>query len=227
MGQLKIRETSAHLPDLPEETQLARVTTLAGPGRLISRFELAQSVMRAFDIGGTRLIDGRVRSLRADSSQAKGLNVRSVDFTRCDIGTLRWSGGVISRTRFDGCKLLAARFENVTLDHVVFSNCRLDYAALSQVRAKGPVLFTGCSLREAEFHGCDLTRALFDQCDLSATDFGPGSYRGCDLRGNDLAAIRGAHHLKRAVVDRVQMIQLAEALAAELEVSFGDEGSNR
>jgi hypothetical protein len=78
MGQLKIRETSAHLPDLPEEAQLTRATTLAGPGRLISRFEPAQGAVRAFDIGDTRLVDGRVRSLRADSSQAKGLNIRSV-----------------------------------------------------------------------------------------------------------------------------------------------------
>jgi uncharacterized protein YjbI with pentapeptide repeats len=222
MGQLKIRETSADLPDVPEEAQLTQVDTLAGRGKLISRFELAKAV-RAFDIEDTHLLDGRFRSVRADSAQVKRLTIRSVEFTRCDIGALRWSGGLISRTRFDGCKLLAAQFKNVTLDHVVFSDCKLDYAELSQIRAKGPVMFARCSLRKAEFHGCDLARALFEECDLTLTDFGPGNYRGCDLRGNDLAAIRGAHHLKRVVIDRTQVLQLAEALAADLEVSFGDE----
>jgi uncharacterized protein YjbI with pentapeptide repeats len=222
MGQLKIRDTSADLPDVLEEAQVTQVDTLAGPGKLISRFELAKAV-RAFDIEDTHLLDGRVRSVRADSAQIKRPTIRSVEFTRCDIGALRWSGGVISRTRFDGCKLLAARFENVTLDHVVFSDCRLDYAELSQLRAKGPVLFVRCSLREAEFRGCDLARALFDECDLTLTEFAPGNYRGCDLRGNDLSAIRGAHHLKRVVIDRAQVLQLAEALATDLEVSFGDE----
>jgi uncharacterized protein YjbI with pentapeptide repeats len=222
MGQLKIRETSADLPDLPEGAELTQVDTLAGRGKLISRFELAKAI-RALDIEDTYLLDGRVRSVRADSAQVKGPTIQSVEFTGCDIGALRWSGGTTSRTRFDGCKLLAARFENVTLDHVVFSDCRLDYAALSQIRAKGPVLFVRCSLREAEFRGCDLARALFDECDLTLTDFGPGNYRGCDLRGNDLAAIRGAHHLERVVIDRMQVLQLAEALATELEVSFGDE----
>jgi uncharacterized protein YjbI with pentapeptide repeats len=109
------------------------------------------------------------------------------------------------------------------LDHVVFSDCKLDYAVLSQVRATGPVLFVRCSLREAEFRGCDLGRALFDECDLGLTDFGPGGYRGCDLRGNDLSAIRGVQHLSRVVIDRAQVLQLAEALAADLEVSFGDD----
>ncbi len=131
--------------------------------------------------------------------------------------------GKLSRTRFDGCRLLGARFENVAMDHVVFSDCRLDYALLERVRATGPVLFVRCSLREAEFRGCDLARSLFDDCDLGLTDFGPGGYRGCDLRGNDLSGIRGAHHLSRVVIDRAQLIQLAEALAADLEVSFGDD----
>ena len=63
----------------------------------------------------------------------------------------------------------------------------------------------------------------FDDCDLGLADFGPGGYRGCDLRGNDLSAISGAHHLSRVVIDRAQLPQLAESLTAELEVSFGDD----
>jgi len=38
-----------------------------------------------------------------------------------------------------------------------------------------------------------------------------------------LSAISGAHHLRRVIVDRAQLLQLAEALAADLEVSFGDD----
>ncbi|WP_439333630.1 pentapeptide repeat-containing protein [Trebonia kvetii] len=95
----------------------------------------------------------------------------------------------------------------MTLDHVVFADCKLDYAALSHVRTVGPVLFVRCSLREAEFRGCDLTRSLFEDCDLGLADFGPGAYRGCDLRGNDLSAISGAQHLRRVVIDRAQLLQ--------------------
>jgi hypothetical protein len=64
-------------------------------------------------------------------------------------------------------------------------------------------------------------------CDLRLTGFGPGSYRRCDLRGNDLSALIGAAHLKHVIIDRVQTMQLGEALTAELRVTFGDEVPSR
>jgi len=48
-------------------------------------------------------------------------------------------------------------------------------------------------------------------------------YRRCDLHGNDLSAVNGVHQLKGAVIDRARLMQLAEALAAELDVTFGDD----
>ncbi len=151
------------------------------------------------------------------------LDVRSAEFSACELGSLRWAGGKISRTRFDNCRLLGARLEDVTLAHVVFTDCKMDYATLDRIRAVGPVLLVRCSLREAEFTGCDLAGSLFDGCDLFSATFGRGRYGGCDLRGNDLSAVNGAHHLKRVVIDHAQLMQLAQALAAELEVTFGDE----
>jgi hypothetical protein len=68
---------------------------------------------------------------------------------------------------------------------------------------------------------------LFDDCDLRLAGFGPGSYRGCDLRGNDLSALIGARHLKHVIIDRAQTMQLGEALAAELGVTFSDEVPDR
>ena len=61
-------------------------------------------------------------------------------------------------------------------------------------------------------------------CDLHLTCFGPGRYRGCDPRGNDLSALTGIPHLRHVIIDRAQMMQLGEALKAELDVSFGDHG---
>jgi uncharacterized protein YjbI with pentapeptide repeats len=150
------------------------------------------------------------------------VHVRSVKFTACEFGSLRWAGGKISRVRFDGCKLLGAHFEDVTLEHVVFTDCKIDYATLDRIRAVGPVMFVGCSLREAQFANCDLSASLFDGCDLFSTTFGRGKYAGCDLRGNNMSAVNRAYNLKRIIIDRAQLVQLAEALAAELDVTFGD-----
>jgi uncharacterized protein YjbI with pentapeptide repeats len=222
MDEFTIRRTSAKLPVFDEEVDLDPVSSLGASG--VSGFRFGDASLRALDLENVRLRNGRISALRAERVSMTGVRIDSVEFTGCDLSSLRWAGGKLSRVRFDTCKLLGARFERVALEHVVFTGCKLDYAALDQIRAAGPVLFAGCSLREAEFTGCDLAGSLFDDCDLRLTGFGRGNCRGCDLRGNDLSALSGTQHLKHVVIDRVQMIQLAaEALAAELDETFGDE----
>ena len=200
------------------DTGLERVRSL-GSGSL-SGFEFGGASLREVDLKNVTWQQGTIRALRAERAGLTALDVRSVEFTGCELGSLRWSRGKLARTRFDACKLLGARFADLTTSSVVFTGCKLDYAVFDQVRASGPVLFVRCSLREAVFTGCNLAGCLFDECDLSAAEFGPGHYRGCDLRGNDLSAISGAHHLKNIVLDQVQALQLAEALVAELGVTF-------
>jgi uncharacterized protein YjbI with pentapeptide repeats len=227
MAQITIRRTSADLPVFDEEADLEPVPSLSTDRGLVSGFEFGEASLRALDLENVRLLSGKIRALRTERASITGARIDSVEFTGCELSSLRWVAGKISRVRFDNCKLLGARFEGVTLEHVVFTGCKLDYATLDQIRATGPVLLVRCSLREAEFTGCNLASSLFDECDLHLAGFGPGSYRGCDLRGNDLSALVGAGHLKQVVIDRAQLMQLAEALAAELDVTFGDQVPDR
>ena len=219
MEHIRIRSTNAELPALDEAARLEPVSSLRGS---VSGFEFGGLNLRALEVPDGALLGGKVRAVRAEQAAMTRVDVRSVEFTSCELGSLRWAGGKISRARFDDCKLLGARFEDVSMEHVVFTGCKLDYALFDRVRAIGPVLFAGCSLREAEFTGCSLPGMLLDDCDLALASFGPGGYRGCDLRGNDLSSVLGTHHLKRVILDRAQVLQLASALAAELEIDFGD-----
>ena len=227
MGQITIRRTSVDLPVFDEEVVLEPVFSLGTDSGPVSGFKFGEASLRALDLENVRLLSGKVRVLRAERASITGVRIHSVEFTGCELSSLRWTGGKISRVRFDTCKLLGARFEGVTLEHVVFTDCKLDYATFDQIRATGPVLFVRCSLREAEFTGCNLDGSLFDDCHLHLTDFGRGSYRGCDLRCNDLSTLVGTGHLKQVIIDRAQVMQLAEALAAELDVTFDDEAPYR
>jgi uncharacterized protein YjbI with pentapeptide repeats len=121
-------------------------------------------------------------------------------------------GGSVSGFQFGEASLRTLNWENV----------RLFSGRIRALRA-GQASVTGVRIDSVEFTGCDLSGALFDDCDLRLTSFGPGNYRGCDLRGNNLSALIGTGHLKHVVMDRVQLMQLAEALAAELDVTFGDD----
>jgi uncharacterized protein YjbI with pentapeptide repeats len=223
MARITIRDTSADLPALDGETELPRVRSLGAAGDARSGFEFGPATLREVDLRGRTWRQGRIRALHAERASMTALDVGSVEFTGCELGSLRWTGGKLARVRFDGCKLLGARLADMTMHSVVFTGCKLDYATFERVRAGGPVLFVGCSLREAVFTGCNLAGCLFDGCDLPAAEFGPGTYRRCDLRGNELSAISGAPHLKQTVLDRAQLLQLAVALSAEMGVTFGDE----
>jgi uncharacterized protein YjbI with pentapeptide repeats len=222
MGQITVRGLSVDLPALGTDTELDTVSSLGELAGLISGFEFSGARVPALELRDVTLVTGKIGKIRAGETSMTDTQVRSVEFAGCELGSLRWTGGKISRTRFSDCQLIGARFEDVTLDHVLFAGCKMDYAMLSRIRAAGPVMFTGCSLREAEFADCHLTGSLFSRCDLALVSFGPGWYARCDLRDNDLAAATGVHYLKKVMLDRAQLMQLAEALAVELDVTFDD-----
>ncbi|UCM88546.1 pentapeptide repeat-containing protein [Streptomyces marincola] len=219
-----IRRTSVTLPTLDEPGQyLSRVTSLEGGRGRVAEFHYGDADLRALDLADTHLMAGRVLGLKAQGVRLAGVRVDSVEFTGCELGSLRWSDSKVTRTVFRDCKLMGAMLTDVALDNVLFENCKLDYSALSRVRAAGPVLFSRCSLRETTLTAADLSGALFDDCDLRQTEFDGGTYRGLDLRGNDLGRLRGVASLSQVIIDRAQTLQLAEAIAAELDVTYGED----
>lgn len=219
-----IRRTSVTLPALDGPgLLLSNVTSLeSGRGRM-AEFRYADAELRELDIADTHLLDGRVTGLKTQRARLEKLRVDSVEFSGCDLACLQWAESKISRTVFRDCKLMGAMFEDVMLDNVLFENCKLDYSVFTRVRSTGPVIFSKCSLYETTFVANSLGAALIDDCDLRLTEFDGGTYRGLDLRGNDLSRLRGLASLKQIVIDRAQTLQLAEALAADLDVTYGED----
>lgn len=223
MDRLTIRGTTAELPVFEPDIELAPTRTL-GSSEISSGFLYEGTNLRSLDLDAVKLITGQVREVRAARAEFSEVRADSVEFSGCDFSSLSWSESKLSRVRFSNCKMLGAQLTGLTFENVVFANCKLDYAILDNVKAVGPIFFVGCSLAEAEFESCDLSNAVFDGCSLRLTEFGRGNYRGCDLRGNDLSAARGVSNLSRVAIDQAQMIQLAEALVADLQIDFREDG---
>ncbi|RBQ14521.1 hypothetical protein DP939_40370 [Spongiactinospora rosea] len=224
-----IRGVQVLLPAVEEEFLTATNSLDVGNEGKLAEFVYAGSDLRQLSLNDIALSTGRVADLRVQRVVFHGLRVSSVEFVDCELSELRWSDSKLSRVKFTNCKLLGAAFDDVTLDDVMFERCRLDYAgfasspAVNRYRGAGGLIFTGCSLQEAAFTGVDLSRALFDECELRRTEFVGGHLRGCDLRGQDLSAIRGVGSLKGVTIERSQVHQLGEALAAELDVTYGED----
>ncbi|MFB8198701.1 pentapeptide repeat-containing protein [Kitasatospora purpeofusca] len=223
MDSITLGRVTVALPRLSEPgLYLSNVTTLESARGLVQDFQYGDTDLRDLDLAETRLITGRVTGLRADRFQLDQVRVDSVEFDSCDLAAARVTDSKLSRVVFRNCRIMGASITGTALDNVLFDNCKLDYSAFEQVRATGPVAFTRCVLTEASFAGCDLSGSVLDTCTLRLTEFGRGKYQGLDLRGNDLTTLRGVAHLAKVVIDRTQQAELAEALIAELDVTFAD-----
>lgn len=222
MDTLTIRDTVADLPVLDAD-ELTAVRSLGDDGGRVSLFEFAEASLRTLELADAQLFDGRISAVTAERGHLRDLHLSSVEFTGCDLSQLRWENSRLNRVRFTDCKLLGAALSGLILEDVVFERCRLGYAELAGIQAKGAIIFTSCTLPEATFDGCDLSGAAFDDCVLLATTFGSGTYKDTDLRGNDLSGIAGAINLRKAVIDRHQLTDLAAAWAEDLGITFGDD----
>lgn len=222
MDRLTIRDTTVELPAFDADVQLTPVASL-DEQEVSSDFLLDGASLRSLDLDHVRLLTGRVQELRTSRASFTEVRGDSVEFSGCDLSSLTWTASKLTRVRFTNCKLLGAHLSDLTLEHVTFANCKIDYAIMERIKATGPVVFSSCSLTEAQFEACDLSDTLFDGCSMHLTEFAPGTYRRCDLRGNDLSTARGVANLRSIVIDRPQTLQLAEALTADLDVTFGDE----
>lgn len=228
METLTIRDTHVSLPTV-DESELRTVSSLESDGPL-EYFAYRDQELRLMEVLDARLHDGQVERIYAERTRIEESRLSGVEFNDCDLNSFALTDVKLARVRFTSCRLLGATLSEVTLEDVVFERCRLDYATFNHVVAKGPVAFVGCSLTEAEFNGSDLGKAVFNENRLAQTLFGPGTYRGTDLRENDLSAIRGVINLRRALLDRHQLSDLTSALVGDLDLTFADdldEASNR
>ncbi|GHE71282.1 pentapeptide repeat-containing protein [Streptomyces lavendulocolor] len=212
------------VPDLDEPgLYLTNVSTLDNPRGAVQDFTFGDADLRSLELADTQLITGRIRGVRAQRVEFESLNLHGVEIIGSDLGAARWREGKLTRVVIRDTKLLGATLDGLVLDDVLFENCKLDYATFTKVRAAGPVAFAGCILTEATFTDCDLSNVVFSDCTLRLTEFGPGRYRGANLRGNDLSTLRGLAHLAKVRIDPGQQHDLAQALVSELEIAVGDD----
>lgn len=222
METFTIRDTRVALPAV-DERDLQAVSSLEAADDLITYFSYRDQALRLLEVVDSRLHDGLIQKVTTERTHMSDVRLSSVEFADCELASLVIDDSRLTRVRFSNCRLLGARFSEVTWEDVVFERCRLDYATFTHVVAKGAVAFVGCSLTEAEFDGSDLSRAAFTENRLAQTRFGPGTYRGTDLRENDLSAISGVVNLRQALLDRHQLADLTGALADDLDLTFAED----
>lgn len=163
------------------------------------------------------------RLVRVDLSQTKLRRVRIVDseLEHIEADGADWLWSHIARTTIRDSRLLGIQLGGAELREVTFENCRLDMASLRQIDAAG-LEFRDCSLRDSELNEAKIRASRFSGCELRGADFTNAQLHDVDLRGSGLAIARGHAGLSGAIVDTVQLIELAPALAAEIGITVED-----
>jgi uncharacterized protein YjbI with pentapeptide repeats len=194
-------------PDVPEEleesdgtgerVEEARVSDGAPAGRVI------RSRLEAGRLASPWMTD--VVAARVDGANARlrGAEWERVRFVACRMTGIDLPEADLRDVVFQGCKLNLANFRSARMERVAFDDCVLDEAD-----------FAGAAIADARFAGSQLRRVPFDGARLLRADF-----RGAELIPfGDAAALRGA------IIDRVQLIDLARPLAESAGIVIADDG---
>lgn len=124
-------------------------------------------------------------------------------------------------TTLDGCRLGAVSAWASTWRDVTVTGGKIDFLNLRGARLK-KVAFVDCVITSLDLQETTVDGLTFQGCTLLEPEFGRGRYVDLDLSGAQLRAPRGLSGLRGAALSRLQVIDLADLLAAELGIRVVD-----
>lgn len=160
------------------------------------------------------LIDG-ARITATDLSESRFVRPSwgDVIFDDCNLANAHWSESALTRVVFRECQMTGFDANSSTLIDVQFLRCKLSLSSF-RFLANAKVQFTDCEMDGTDFHGVDLRRCRFDRCILTGSLFHGARADAVDLRGSSIAAVQGIDGLRGAIIDQLQLLDIAESLAS-------------
>jgi uncharacterized protein YjbI with pentapeptide repeats len=194
--------------------------------RLDTRFELedaricSASLVRA-DAGSGRIQRVHLKDVDLGESKLRAVEFVDVIGERIDAANGDWGGAQVRRTLFSDARLTGLSFAEARIEEVSFKACKLDYANFRHSEIE-QVSFEDCVLNGADFQGASITATRFAGCQLVEADFSKAALSLVDLRGCELALAGSVLGLRGAIIDPLQLMELAATLAQELGITVED-----
>ena len=175
---------------------------LVGADEDLSGVDQTEASLLRVRVSGTPMRTTRLRSLRMTDVEAQGVDGSNSD----------WRGARLWRVAFAGCRLTGLALVEAQISDVTFRDCKLDLATFAQASLER-TSFVGCVFDEADFLGAQLRDVRFDGCRLQRVRLDGVRIDGVDLRGSDLRLDGDISALRGALIDGVQLVELAPLLA--------------
>ncbi len=165
----------------------------------------------------------RAQLIDVDLGESKLHGVELVDVIaeRLDAANGDWGGARLRRTLLSDARLTGLDFAEAQIEHVRFKLCKLDYVNFRHSEIEH-VSFEDCVLTGADFQGAKIKETVFSGCQLLEADFSKAELARVDMRGSGLALAGSVLGLRGAIIDPLQLMELARTLAHELGITVED-----
>jgi uncharacterized protein YjbI with pentapeptide repeats len=193
---------------------------------LAARFQLedvrvCSSSLPNLDAGSGRLARGQLIDVGLGASKLRGVELVDVIAERLDAANGDWGGARLRRSLLSEARLTGLSLAEARIEHVRFKLCKLDYANFRHCEIEH-VSFEDCVLTGADFQGAKIKETVFSGCQLLEADFTKAELSHVDMRGSGLALAGSVLGLRGAIIDPLQMMELARTLAHELGITVED-----
>jgi uncharacterized protein YjbI with pentapeptide repeats len=208
-------------PDIVSE-QLQRIAIEKLEARLVLEDVLVESAsLHGADAGSVRLERVYLKDVDLGDAKLRAIHLVDVTAERIDGANGDWGGGQLRRVCFQDARLTGLNLSEARIEEVSFKGCKLDYVNFRHSKIEH-ALFEDCGLRGADFQGARIGATRFVNCQLVEADFSKTHMSFVDLRGSELALAGSVLALSGAIIDSLQLMDVARSLALELGITVED-----
>lgn len=164
--------------------------------------------------------------LSKQSVEVPAAKYRYIDITDCVlsdplINNVETFRSVLLRCNFSGAQMTGLQLAEGSIRDVVFKNCRMNLTNFRNATFT-KCAFIDCDLREADFGGCTFENILFDSCQLDEAEFSNARSKRLEFQNCHLGAIKGVFGIRGALVDEINITELALLFAADYNLTIRD-----
>jgi uncharacterized protein YjbI with pentapeptide repeats len=138
-----------------------------------------------------------------------------------DWANRRVARAALLRTELHSVRLTGADLAESTFRDVRFVGCRVNLAA-ARLSTFERVVFSDCRLEELDLYGSRLKDVLFERCVLREATLSAVTVERVELRGCDLAGLRGAEALRGIRMPWNDVLENAPLFAAVAGIEIVD-----
>jgi len=178
---------------------------------------LRGAVLRCLELSGVEL-----HNVTFSGASFEALQITDGVFKHADLANITARRPAFDRVHITGSRLVGAQVQDATLRDVRLTDCRLSLASFLSSRLTR-VRFERCDLTELDLTGTRATHCVFVDCDLFGARLSDADLRGSAFSGCRLVGVDGINALRCTQMTHTDLIELASALAASLEIEISDE----